>query len=396
MFDAISIGRQRTFGVDPLDVGLLAELLVFYGHVRVLVDRGILEALIRGCGAHEFVELVTSGRLQITYLTDGLGIRTDHDEGSEDRHMPTTFLIQGAFEPQNAIPGAFQDATGKSGAGRRFANKVMKHVEEVRFQHSILNGARSDFVDARLMADAARLILPELAPAYSVPKEIAFVVRESGDFLTVDTNLDFSEISRSYHAQHPTDTGAITAAHILSQVLNAHGDLYLAGLYRTELATDPVSEGLIKQKCEALVASWAENTKAIDVFQDLTLSSAGAIREAVNSGQRSFSDVLKLLDSADRFRSWLQDVEPTEDLLREFYKRTTEKSWAEKLPAKTLRWGAAIGAGMLVGGLGVEGLAITTAASAFDAFLLERFARGWRPDQFTDGALRSFVRDNAR
>src|SRR5450755_1728846 len=150
--------------------------------------------------------------------------------------MPTTFLIEGAFELQHAIPGAFQDATGKSGAGRRLASRVMKHVEEVRFQNSILDGARSDFLDPRLMVDAVQLILPEMAPAYSAPKEIVFVVREADDFLIVDTNLDFSAISRSHVAQHPTDTSAITAAHVLSQVLNAQGDLYLAGLYGTELA----------------------------------------------------------------------------------------------------------------------------------------------------------------
>jgi hypothetical protein len=111
----------------------------------------------------------------------------------------------------------------------------------------------------------------------------------------------------------------------------------------------------------------------------------------VNSGERTFGDVLKLLDSADRFREWLQKQQPSVDLVTAYYRDVTAETWASKLPAKLMRWAVAVGVGVAVGGLGAEGVAITAGLGAADQFLVERIAAGWRPNQFVEGKLKPFA-----
>ena len=183
----------------------------------------------------------------------------------------------------------------------------------------------------------------------------------------------------------------MTPAIILSQILNALGDLHIGAMYTAELATDPASEALIRQKCSVILAGRDRRAEAIAAFQTLAVSNARAIREAVNTGQRDFRDVLALLESADRFRSWLREQEPTAELVHEYIERLAERTWVETLPAKIARWAVASGAGFALGGLGPEGAAISSGLGAVDMFLLERFVQGWRPSQFVDGNLREFV-----
>ena len=197
MFDSICVRRQRALLPKPLDAGLLAELLVFYERVRVVADLGLLTDLIQKCGADTVVELVTSGRLLLTYLPSGLAIYTENTGSSKELHRPTTFTVPGAFDLQNALPRAFQDATGKEGRGRRLAAKIRPHIAEYNFSGDVPDAAREDFLDPRYMAKAAALVLKEFAPEYQPPDPLRFEVAATQDnLLRVETNLDFVQVGR--------------------------------------------------------------------------------------------------------------------------------------------------------------------------------------------------------
>ena len=123
------------------------------------------------------------------------------------------------------------------------------------------------------------------------------------------------------------------------------------------------------------------------------LDDGHAIREAVNSGAVSFAAVLKLLDSADKFRNWLHQQPPDANLVRAYYQETIKDSWAEKLPAKSTRWSIFTGIGLGIDALGAGGLgtAAAVAVSAVDAFLVEKLTKGWKPHQFVERDLKSLI-----
>jgi len=391
MFETICVRRQNFAGPQVMDLGFLAETLLFYGRVRLVVDAGMLAELARLCGPEALVAMVRSGRLELSYLANVLAVKTENTGMVNELHTPTTFSVIGHSEMQDVLPRVFQESTGKKGRGRRLANRIAGHIRELTFNADILASARVDYQNEEYMSSAAGHILRHLAPSYPRPAELSFNVTAVGEMLTVDSNIDFAAATRSHESSFGAGIGALSPAYVLSQVLNSNGDLYLAALYSTELATDPLSKALIEAKCRELMAGRERRATEILRFQDLVLDKGTGIREAVNSGERSVAELLHLLEAADRFRDWLQHQEPDVDIVASYYRRVTEGTWAETLPVKTLRWAVAIGVGLGVGGLGPEGIVVSASIGAADMFLVERLARGWRPSQFVEGKLRPFV-----
>ena len=130
------------------------------------------------------------------------------------------------------------------------------------------------------------------------------------------------------------------------------------------------------------------------MFQEHHLEDARSVREAINSGERSFEEFLDLLDHADRFKEWLKGRNPDADLIREYYKAATSETWIDKLPTKSFRFVLAtlggLGADMLfpTGGIGT---AIGVGIGASDSLLLDRILKGWRPNHFIEGELKTFT-----
>ena len=110
-----------------------------------------------------------------------------------------------------------------------------------------------------------------------------------------------------------------------------------------------------------------------------------------------FSSVVKLLDSADKFRHWLHQQPPDSDLLRAYYQETVKESWVEKLPAKSTRWSVFTGIGLGLDALGAGGLgtAAATALSAVDAFVLDKLIKGWKPHQFVEKDLKALFAEES-
>jgi hypothetical protein len=131
----------------------------------------------------------------------------------------------------------------------------------------------------------------------------------------------------------------------------------------------------------------------LDLFQEMRLPEGRKIRECLNSGERNFADFLKVLDNAGRFKQWLAERSPDENLVNEYFKAITTETWIEKLGTKAFRWALTTGLGAAVEAMHPTGLAVAVAqgVSLFDATLLDRLLKGWRPNQFVEGKLADFV-----
>jgi hypothetical protein len=67
LFERIAIPRQSSAG-SPIDLGLLAECLLFYGKVRILADQDLFKYLVRCCGPDELLELISMHVLEIEFF----------------------------------------------------------------------------------------------------------------------------------------------------------------------------------------------------------------------------------------------------------------------------------------------------------------------------------------
>ena len=93
--------------------------------------------------------------------------------------------------------------------------------------------------------------------------------------------------------------------------------------------------------------------------------------------------MLKLLEEGDKFRKWLETIDPNADLVNRYISEALAPALSDKAIIKTARV-AATGLAGLIPGLG-------TVASVADTFFVDKLINGWKPNHFIDGKLKPIL-----
>ena len=397
MFETICIRQRSKVSLgQPFDLGVVAEALVFYGQVGVVAYGASLEVILRSFTPEILIELLESDYLKLAYEVDQLGIQTANTNTIQERHAPIYFNSP-VHHPQNLLPKVMTQITGKSGRGRRLAQRIARKLEVVEYESNVIEEALTDLADTQMVAKAVRSFMHNYVPEYSLEDGFTFEVNREGDQLDIETNLDFQRANAYYHKRTPKSHSSISSALLLAHLMSVKGDLYLASKYGSEIAADEVNALLIKATVEETFSRLTSGQSQAMLFQDFLFNDSRAVAEAIRSDQRSFEDVLNILPKVKQFHEWLQSQPPDQDLVKAYFQNVTRTTWIDKLPAKSARWllftAAGIGADVLVGGGGL-GTAAGAALGATDTFVLDKILRGWKPNEFVDNSLRQVVSGN--
>lgn len=395
MFESICITQQNKSDYSSqLDIGFLAETLLFYQSVRVIGDAGVLEQLIKRCGVDALFQLLEAGLLKFTFVENTTGIRTLDRGTTNELHAPATV---GAFKNtfQEAAPKFFEEASGHRGKGRRLANHLVKKIEINSFDSTLLNKVVEDFENEAYLREASAALIALIAPEYRPPSEIEFRLERVNDNFRVHTNVNFQDANKSFVKHVPQNFGELTPALFLSYIIDVRKNLDFAVQYESEIATHQVISRLIKVKFSTILTS-SDSEAQIGNFEDLVLDDSRALRESINNGERTFSQFLQILEKAEKFRHWLHGQPKDANLVKAYFREVTKSTWIDTLPGKIARWTFFTGTPLLVGlGLGALGMPIGVILSAADTFLVDGLVRGWRPDQFIESSLIPFVKNKS-
>jgi hypothetical protein len=383
MFSRIIFKNQPEYG-PLIDIGSLAEALLFYGHVSIIANTATIKYLLKRIPPLVFLQLVRSERVSLYYLNDQIGVRTTERQNALPLHNLVAFSSpEHRFD--NAPARVFHEMTHNMLESRRFA-KAVKPINHTSFdQQAVL----SSFDNHDVIEPTVNTIIHTIAPNYLQSEAIRFRVERENQGIVIDTNIDFSVLNTCYHQAVPKEHSSITPAYLLSLIQSMQEELYFAGQLDSEIAVSALSREMHTQTLNSILNRRFKSEKQIEAFANLTLDSGHAIREAVNSGKVQFSDVVKLLDKADKFREWLEQQPSDEDLIKRYYHAIIENSWVEKLPGKATKWGIFTSAAFVIdmtvaGGVGTS---VGVALGMFDTFLFDRIAGGWKPHHFVEGEL---------
>lgn len=395
MFDSICI-RQQSLGEltikEPLDVGFLAEAMLFYQDVHVIANRGIIKQLISKCGSDVLFDLLDSGFLKISFLENFDGIYTENGGTPYEHYTPILGSMPHRTWKEDAKNFFGEVAGGSVKGGQRLAKKFGRHIKPIVLDSSLQEETLADFSSGGYLRDSVVHLLRYLAPGYSIPGNLVFAVTRKDSKLFVDTNIDFLRANVSYHQAYSSSHSSLSIAYLLSILMAARGDWYFASRFSSEVATNSVNSVVFRLKFDELLKARTKSKNQISTFQDFVLDDGRALREAINSGGRSFADLRKVLSSATKFRDWLKNRDPDQELVKAYFREVTKGSWVDRLPAKSVRWSIFTGLGFAVNLLAPGiGTATGVALSAADAFLLDRLLKGWKPNQFIDDSLGPFT-----
>lgn len=396
MFESLLIRRQRRFDVkNPIDLGMLAEALLFYGSVKVVADQAMLKQMLNEIGPDLLIEFLDRGALSIDYLGVNIGIQTKNTNTAFEEHDPIFYSVP-RFSLKTYSRQVLTDSLGNTSNSRLLANKFSKRVGILSHDHSLRDDIIDDFNDSDYVESSIDHLIKIYAPDYRHKGRIVFRLKKKGKFLTANTNIDFSALNQAYHKRVSPTHSSMSSAYLLSHLFEVRRDIYLATRYESEIATDAINSRLLSLKYEDLTKRRIRSEHSLELFQDFVLDDARAIREAINSGSQSFSDLLRVVDKASRFKEWLTGKPEDAQLVKDYFREISTETWIDKLPIRSARWVLFTGVGMLIDLAGAQGIgtaaatATNIALSGADNFILNKILRGWKPNQFVDGPLAVF------
>lgn len=385
MFESIAIGHAAF--ADKTALGTLAECLLFYGRVHVIIDHGTFTTLARVSGPDTLVGLVEDGNLAITYLENRPGVAR---RGTAEQFSLVAFQAKG-LDSQTHITRVFQELTGKSGKGRRLASRLLSRISKTQYHPSELPGLINGLVDPLYTDRVIPELLSAIVPGYISPANLVFRVHRELESFAVETNVDLNVVNAEYQKTCPE--GKLTTDLLVAHLYEGWADLTFAAKTASDLALAKTESVIAEAKLSAALAKSTHSANARSAFQHVVVPGARSVAEVVNDGRRSLEDVRRLLPKAAKFRTWLASQPDNADLIQEYVQQTTNLEWISKLPGKSLRFilfnAAQVGLGAAIAGL--PGAFAGVAIAAADSFLLDKLALGWKPHQFIRGPFSDFV-----
>jgi hypothetical protein len=397
VFDQIVLRHSKSG--PGLTLGEIAEALLFYRRVHIVLDPLSLKPLIDGLGPSGLLELLDRDGVSSVYSEDMAITQNYPITATYQLHSFGTATISSAVNetrvrrtPRDRLRGLLESRMlTKGDADRfvaRFARKVPieKYAGDFFIAGGIHKAASEDLREHTYITEAARRIVANTPGFEHFATNLRFDIEPVDKRFAVWTNIDF-DAGNARRKQLSPGSEDFTESNILSAILDARIDLTLAAHYGSDFHTSAVNSGIVRLRSADLLRRTGISETKLLQLHDMVLDGYPTVAEAINHGKRSFDDFLKLLDRSQHFREWLHQMGPDADVVREYIQRLAAKEdWISSLPAKVVRY-------VLSSVVGLANPVAGMAIAAADMFLLERMARGWRPNHFMDGQLRPFLEE---
>ncbi len=366
MFETIGLRRAMdyTTSVQGLDAGAVAEALLFYGQVNLLLDPGSLNDALQLMGPEGLLRLARNDYATVYYSHQVLGF----PPAGNSYWTISTLTVQG-WEAERLVQKSLEEMTGRRGYSKRLAERLLSALRMLNLDDTeIVTRATEDVLSPERVAAWLPLLLSSIAPSYRAPAGAFLRVLRDSTALMVETNLDFAAITAAYRELTDRSDNSIEAAHLLLAMAAVQEDIALAERLGSDLSLTPMRSDLLRLYDEELLTVGHEAGGPAQL-QDFVFDDARAIRHAVNSGRVSFDDVLDLVDRSRQFHTWLLEQPPDADLLKQYFREATRGTWVDRLPAGLARWLLVTGGGAAASALvaGPPGIAIAAGLSAVDA-----------------------------
>ena len=388
MFEKLTL--RRSLSGPAITAGDIAEALLFYQKVHLIINHGTLHSLITSIGAEAIINLLERSDFSAVYCEGTLATQTTQ-AWPFNNHSFTEITFTGSESKgstnnkkkrlQLQLEGWGLNEKDSKIFAERFLLRV--HIKSLAsndfIKGGVLKAALNDLDDQLYVHEAMRLIISE-----KIARPLGnfnFRPIKDVDKFYVASDLNYTSLQKE--AQKYESTAEITEAHLLNEILEARSDMTLASHYGSEFYTASNTSQIIRLKYDSLLRRLEIETKEKSHFMDI-VAEGRTIKEAIDSGEKSFTEFLNLLDKAMRFKEWTKNLNPDDKMVKEYLDEVTKKGWLEKLPAKSIRYalGGAIGA--ISAGAGL-------ALSATDTFFLDKIKLGWRPNHFVDRHLKKFL-----
>lgn len=376
MFESICVWRTNEDGY--VNLGELAEALVFYKTVHLALPPEPFKQLVQAAEPEPLLDLMRLGALQVHFVEDLLGVLTA--KSTTTGVQGHDFAIVSAEKTTwNFVTREFLRPVSRSSAEKlRLAIAFQRHIKTIRHDVEFTARVRGDLSEQGYLEECISAIILEIAPNYPAA-EMKLNLEFDGSLFLPSTNINFERLSAAAGRK-------VGMADLLAQFYGGRDALEFAAVNSADLGLKPLEQIVAHRKFRRLISRSAGSMSGIDEFYRDVFPQGRCIADVVASGEKTFRDVVRLVEEGSRFKDWLGKLQSDERLLHEYIREVSSVSWAEKLPVKILRWALFTAAGEVAAShIGAASLGL------IDALLLDRILKGWRPNEFVQGPLKEFT-----
>lgn len=396
MFNQIVMHNALENG--KFDAGLLAETMLFYEDVILMLERGAILQLTKDIDAEYLVELIDNYGLKIAFQQNNFATLTHEINGIKTHRFAAfrTSAVEHGRRKINKPADELQYLLEKSIGTNRKARRIIKKIHDKASYPIVTDSEHREIVAAAMeqlrnpesLNFLLRTSIEVLCPGARVDPRWHIDAVPFGEEFGMNCVADFPYLTK-FFATHVEDMGELKPEYIITYLSTSVALGYMASRYMASFVTDPLNSALFTRRFNLLARRRQADIEQLNLFQEHHVQ-ARRIRDVINAGDRSMKDFIELLAKARKFRRWLADMNPDAKLLSEYYREATKDSWVNGLPVKSLRW-------VIAGAIGLAtshpaaGVAASVATSAVDDLLFGRLLKGWRPHQFVEGPLNHFL-----
>ena len=205
MFEKIVLRRPDKG--PALTAGELAEALLFYQNVHLVLDFGSLDGLIRQIGMPTLVSLLTRPNISAVYCDNSLATRTE-TKNNIATHSFIAYSLAGDQEvgQLNSRKKKLEwILTKKHGYNKKQAKRLVERFRlKVPFRDltnnhfidgGIIEAAKEDLIDESFIHNSVRLALIDILGADNVPNNFIFKPHTGQSEFRIETDLNFLEIN---------------------------------------------------------------------------------------------------------------------------------------------------------------------------------------------------------
>lgn len=392
MFEKVVL--RRSDAGSAITIGELAEAILFYQNVHIVLDYGSLVGLISKIGMPDLLSLLTRPNISAVYCEESLATRTER-QGDSSTHEFITYMLSGNQEVgqltsrKKRLEFILERQGYPKKQARRLVERFRRLVPIKKLSDSyfieggIIKAACSDINEPEFVYEAMRRVLVREVGSDILPYDFTFKVIANHPKFQIVTNIDFDSINATRKSKTPSIYD-ISPAHFINNILEARTDIVLASHYGGDFYSSEMASQITRLKHHELLRRMGIDKEEVKEFNEIILHDMPSVREAINSGQRKFSEFLLVLDKSQRFREWTRGVNPDEKLVKAYFQDVTSEGWVASLPIKALRYamGAIVTAIEPISG---------TLGSAADTIVAEKLLGGWRPSHFIEKKLKPFL-----
>lgn len=402
MFDSIII-RKSLPGSADVDIGLMAECLLFYEKLHLIADMSMLRKIVEHIGLDVLEELINQKHIILSFSPFITGTRAKAEFTPQETFDYCSIIKVPGKNRKPDFEALFfemlEKGSGKKGKSRRVGNRLFEKTKIIELdkivpvEKGIPEISRRDLDNPEFLSSALKIAVNHLAPQYTLPPNWKFDVFRHRNGFNVSTNIDFEKLNKWKSKEHfPDPKSKLTRSYLLDTILKANEDLFLSAHFNSEIVTKSLTASIIELKLSEVIEKTRLNAENLRLFQDVVLSEAKTIREVINEGKKEFKEILPLIEKSYKFKHWIQHKGDNANLIKEYYQAISEKTWIQKLPSKILRFSIFTGTGIIADAFitGGIGTIIGVALGFGDNFLIDNLAKGWKPDQYID-EIRDFL-----